>query len=72
MKSGLLTPEELEEYTGYKPPKLQFDWLVRHGVVCRRRGRDRRVVVTWEQINAAPAASSEVQRARPNLKAAYG
>lgn len=70
MKSGPLTPAELEAFTGYKLPKLQHDWLVRQGVRAWRR-RDGTVAVTWEQINATPTSAAP-QRARPNLEAARG
>ena len=70
MMTGPLTPDEIQAWTGYKLPKLQHDWLARHGIPARRR-RDGTVAVTWEQINAAPASAAPA-RARPNLEAARG
>ena len=62
-----LTPDELEQLTGYKKPKLQRDWLLKNGYRFDVRV-DGRASVLASQVAARQGAVKE-RRAEPNWKA---
>lgn len=62
-----LTPDELEQLTGYKKPKLQRDWLVERGYKFEVRA-DGRASVLASQV-ATRLGGSRERHAAPNWDA---
>jgi hypothetical protein len=62
-----LTPNELEQLTGYRKPKLQRDWLVKNGYRFDVRV-DGRASVLASQVAARQGGARE-SKATPNWDA---
>lgn len=67
--AGFLTDEDLRDLTGYAQSAKQADVLESHGIRFVVRPADKKIRVTWEQVNFP---GQRGKRQRPNIEAARG
>lgn len=49
--ANLVSQKELKEFTGYKAPYKQSEWLCECRIVHQYPNGEGKVAVTWDQIN---------------------